>query len=75
MAWQPGDREIPHVDARVHEKPVPRMMQSTGRSTPSSVTMPCSVTSRMPSVTSSTFGRLNIGNQSFEISTRLQPIV
>jgi hypothetical protein len=55
--------------------PVPRMMQSTGRSTPSSVTMPDSVTSRMRSVTSSTFGRRNIGNHLLDTSTRLQPMV
>ncbi len=54
--------------------PVPRMMQSTSRSTPSVVTMPRSVISRMPSVTSSTFGRSNIGNQVFDTSTRLQPM-
>ena len=55
--------------------PVPSTMQSTARSTPSLVTMPEAVTSRMPAVTSSTFGRRNIGYQSLEISTRLQPIV
>ncbi len=41
--------------------PVARMMVSTSRVVPSAVTIPCSVTSVIASVTSSTCGRLNVG--------------
>ena len=56
-------------------KPVPKMIVSTARSVPSAVTIECARTSRMPSVTSSTFGAPSAGYQRLDGRIRLQPIV
>ena len=55
-------------------KPVAKMITSTGRSTPSAVTILSGPTSSTASVTSSTSGRCSVGYQSSEIRIRLQPI-
>ncbi len=75
MAGQAGDGEALHVDARIDDESgaendaVDRALDAVA------VTIECSRISRMSSVTSSTFGRRNIGYHSLDISTRLQPIV
>ena len=48
-------------------------MVSTARCVPSVVTMPSASMRSMASVTSSTFGRLNVGYHSFDTSGRLHP--
>ena len=55
-------------------KPVPKMIVSTARSVPSAVTIARAVTSRIASVTSSTFGSVSAGYQRLEGRIRLQPI-
>jgi hypothetical protein len=54
---------------------VPNTIASTSRSLPSAVTIERSLTSRMPSVTSSTFGCWMAGYQSFDGRIRLHPSV
>ena len=55
--------------------PVAQMIVSAGRSVPSVVTIEWARTSAMPSVTTSTSGRVIVGYQSSEMRMRLQPIV
>ena len=59
----------------VAAKPVPMMIASTSRSCPSSVNTPVGRISWMPSVTTSTFGRVSAGKYSLESRIRLQPMV
>src|SRR5918997_436999 len=62
-----------NVGGSVTWKPVPRMIVSTSRSLPSARTIVVPRISWMPSVRSSTFGRVRAGYQWLESSTRLQP--
>ena len=55
-------------------KPVPNTIVSTSRSLPSAVTIECGRTSRIPSVTTSTFGCVSAGYHSLLGRMRLQPI-
>ena len=57
----------------VASNPVPRMIVSTGCSTPSEVTTACGRTSVIDSVTTSVLGRATAGKYSLDSSTRLQP--
>ena len=56
-------------------KPVPKMIASTSRSSPSPVTIVCAVTLSTPPVSSSTFGLESARYHPLEGRIRLQPIV
>ena len=56
-------------------KPVPKMIASTSRSSPSPVTIEFAVTRSTPPVSSSTLGWESAGYHWFEGRIRLQPIV
>lgn len=62
------------IAGSVGRKPVAKMIESTGRCTPSPVTIECSRTSAIGAVTSSAFGAVSIGYQSLERRIRLQPM-
>jgi hypothetical protein len=56
-------------------KPVPSTIVSSSISSPLAVTTDRSRTSRIPSLTTSVFGAVSAGYQSFDSRIRLQPIV
>ena len=71
----PGPRTIRPTGMSVTWKPVPKMIASTSRSSPSPVTIELRVTFATPPVSSSTLGLESARYHRFEGRIRLQPIV